>query len=230
MSEMREYQQKMLNSKSEIVFCNWERGKGKTEAIFEKMIYNILKARGNLLYVSQTVCSNNIFRNKMESFMKEIKQGKVKDNKFPYLCNIMNEYIEDIDTNKNNTHIKLKKDNEYTNIIYSTIDDILKGSIRGCKLNIVFFDECIPTSDMIKNLKELGVKQIIIMTTLFEDNNEVEFITDYESFDKSGFYDKQIEELMIEFEKIPKTEKTTITREKILDMIEKLQRMKTNKK
>ena len=49
MSEMRVYQDKMLNSKKEIVVCNWERGEGKTYSVFRKIIEN---KNGKYLYIS----------------------------------------------------------------------------------------------------------------------------------------------------------------------------------
>lgn len=49
-------------------------------------------------------------------------------------------------------------------------------------------------------------------------------------FDTNSFYDKQIEELMIEYSETPKNRNTTLTRENILKQIKELQEMKRNNK
>lgn len=65
---------------------------------------------------------------------------------------------------------------------------------------------------------------------LFEEYNEVftegKIDAKNKNFDISNFYDKQIEELMIEYSETPKNKNTTLTRENILKQITILQNMK----
>jgi hypothetical protein len=213
----------MLNSKSEIVFCNWERGKGKTEAVFEK----ILKEKAKSLYISQNFYGVKLFRDKVKSLMEEAK-GKIRDiGDIVYNLDISNGIRHQVDCMKLTTNEDyLKFRDEFIDVKYISYENFKNGDSKECRIDFAFFDECIPTSDMINTLKSMGVKQIIIMKTLFEGNNEVEFITDYNIFKEDSFCDRQIKEIMNEFEKIPQTDRTTLTRNNLLDMIEKLQRIK----
>lgn len=212
MSEMREYQQKMLNSKSEIVFCNWERGKGKTYSIFKKMLED-----------------------------KNRKYIYVSSNRTKALRDCFTEYI-----NEERNSIKHFKDSGNEISIHFYNGDLLQvfiGSInsftdklRGLNdIEYAFLDECYPNEEIVKFVKEMGAKQLYYMIT----NDNIEYIdskyendglydwlnlADTENLNK--FIDASIMKLINEFSNIPQTERTTITRNNILDMIEKLQRIK----
>ena len=67
------------------------------------------------------------------------------------------------------------------------------------------------------------VKHIYIMFT----NNDIEYIENTTDINK--FVDSSIKKLSSEFSTIDGNEKNTITREKLLDMILKLQEIKSNK-
>jgi hypothetical protein len=104
------------------------------------------------------------------------------------------------------------------------LDDLLIHYSRGQRnIKIAFCDECYIDKLYIDSvLKPLDVKQIYMMFTY--DN--VEYIDSRNSSKVENFYDNQIEELMIEYSNITKNEKTTLTREKILQQIHILQEMK----
>ena len=90
-------------------------------------------------------------------------------------------------------------------------------------IKMAFCDECYIDKTYIDTiLKPMDVKQVYMM---FTDDN-MEYIDSRNSSKVENFYDKQIEELMIEYSNIVKNEKTTLTRENILKQIKVLQDMK----
>lgn len=204
MSEKRVYQEKMLNSKKEIVICNWERGQGKTHSIFTKIVRHGV---GKYIYIS--------------SFEPVMLKNEIKE----YVRNLSN-------------YIKTSKFSKDEIIIEFTNSDFINGGFieiyflkpsadfRGKRnMDIAFFDECYPDKLYIDGvLKPMGVKQIYTMFT----NDSIEYIDSRNSVKVENFYSNQIEELMIEYSNIPKNEKTTITREKILQQIKILQDMQKN--
>ena len=168
MSEMRDYQKKMLNSEKRIVLCNWDRKTGKSTAVMNKI--NSIPIWANILLIGY--------------YELGIKLDNV-------------DVINSIDINK----------------------------IRGKRYDYIFID------DAVFSLSELGellettpdVKHIYIMFT----NNDIEYIENTTDINK--FVDSSIKKLSSEFSIINGNEKNTITREKLLDMILKLQEIKSNK-
>lgn len=199
MSEKRVYQEKMLNSKKEIVVCNWERGEGKTYSIFK----NILRCSdGKCLYIS----NNNTG---IRKYLKDhIEQRKIRSLGFKKIT----------DTESRTTIIE--NENYGIDILYSRLDSL--NEYRGIKdIMYVFFDEYFPNSNELSIIKSMGVKQIFIMVT----NGNVEYIDSRRLIQIDNFYNKQIEELMIEYAEIDKNKNTTMTRENILKQIKILQDM-----
>lgn len=201
MSEKRVYQDKMLSSKKEIVVCNWERGEGKTYSILTKMLR--YGRRVKFLYISKL--SSIGLKNVFEEYIN-------KSSKF------INSY-------------ELSKDKillEFTNgdsieVFISNTSDNFRGERN---IDIIFCDEYFPSKDSIESvLKPMGAKQIFIMMT----NDNIEYIDSRNLINIDNFYNKQIEELMIEYSNISKTEKTTLTRENILKQIKMLQDMEVGK-
>lgn len=205
MSEKRVYQDKMLNSKKEIVICNWERGTGKTYSILNKAMYCDKKCAYFSYNEGMTI------KNHVNNIVKEEEKIQIK----PFY--------------------------EFENTSQRTILKRFKDGIRGIKLEMyyfdpnnvdklrglkdfryAFFDECFPSESILRALRIIGVEQIFIMMT----NDNVEYINNRNSTKIENFYDNQIEELMIEYSDVSKTEKTTLTREKILQQIHILQEMK----
>ena len=199
MSELRDYQKKMLESKSKVVFCNWDRGEGKTRSICEK----ILRSEGKCLCISD---SNN-YNKYLESIFEEKTRVKIiKSN-----CREMELWFGD----------------ESIYITFVKINDL--GNCIGARFDNVFFDNVIPDKGTLDNIiMPMVSNQIYIMKTIIEgyafeyiDSNKIK-----ES--KIEWIDKQIEDLMNEFSGIIKNEKTTMTREKVLGLIENLMKLKSN--
>lgn len=199
MSELRDYQKKMLGSKSKVVFCNWDRGEGKTYSICEK----ILRSDGKCLCISD---SNN-YNKYLESIFEEKRQVKIiKSN-----CREMELWFGD----------------ESIYITFVKINDL--GNCIGARFDNVFFDEVIPNKDVLDSIiMPMVSNQVYIMKTIIEgyafeyiDSNKIK-----ES--KIEWIDKQIEDLMNEFGGIAKNERTTMTREKVLGLIENLIKIKAN--
>ena len=65
MREMRDYQEKMLNSNKKIIICNWDRGKGKTYSIIKKIKNN---------KINKAVIVTNFKKSIVEEEIKKIKE------------------------------------------------------------------------------------------------------------------------------------------------------------
>lgn len=201
MSEMREYQQKLLKSERKIVMCNWDRGSGKTHSIIQKM----LQECGNWVFITRTCYSKQaLIRDELIKFLKS--------KNIDYYITVKNNEIVLIIVNDKAIHIYFESSNTFRN---------------GIRYDYVVFDDDKVDLDVIREVKaNRGLKQIIITTTM----DDFEYISDERinvfNIDKDEWINQQIKELMIEFSNIRKDERTTITREKILEMIKQLENMK----
>ena len=207
MSELRDYQKKMLESKSKVVFCNWDRGEGKTYSICEK-IFNI---DGKVLYIG---LSDSHFGKQFEDFLRE---------------NAHYETLVNLTTKRDCVNFTRKS--IYSDRLQSNRIDIKSigslDSLIGARYDYVFFDETIPDKKTLDSIiKPMCKNQIYIMNTIEE--SEFEYIDSSKKLNKIKWIDKQIEDLMNEFSGIIKNEKTTMTREKVLGLIENLMKLKSN--
>lgn len=217
MSEMREYQQKMLKSKSKIVMCNWNRGKGKTYSIIQKM----LQKGGSWVFITPTCTRKcDVIHKELEMYFREenicYREFKVFNNRIEIHFN-KEFYIKDgvrdlyiLFENADNFRISLKVD-------YVVIDDYELNSR----------DEIRRVISEAKTIR--GLEQIIITTSI--DN--FEYIDDKENkieINEQEWIDNQIRELMKEFASIPKADNTTKRREVVLDMINRLNHMRISEK
>lgn len=197
MREMREYQQKLLKSESKVVMCNWDRGKGKTYSIIQK----ILLEGGNWVFITKTCHSKQaIIYDELAKSLKDIGLG--------------------YDLRANNNKIELRiVDGKAINIYFENSNTFR----NGIRYDYIVFDDEKIDLEIIREVKfNKGFKQVIITTT----TDDFQYISDKAeliNIDKAEWIDQQIKELMIEFSKIKKDERTTITREKILEMIRKLE-------
>lgn len=197
MREMREYQQKLLKSESKVVMCNWDRGKGKTYSIIQK----ILQESGNWVFITKTCHSKQaMIYDELAKVLKDIGLG--------YVLRTNNNKIELIIVDNKAINIYFENSNTFRN---------------GIRYDYIVFDDEKIDLEIIREVKfNKGFKQVIITTT----TDDFQYISDRAepiNINKAEWIDKQIKELMIEFSKIRKDERTTITREKILEMIRKLE-------
>ena len=107
-------------------------------------------------------------------------------------------------------------------LMYIIIKDnsaIIEKNVMN-NLDLVFYDEYIPNGKEIDSLRSMGAKQIYVVMT---DEN-IEYI---DGVSEEDFYDKQINKLKEEFDNTANKENTTKTRESLLNMIERMERLKT---
>lgn len=207
---MREYQQKMLKSKSKIVLCNWNRGKGKTYSIAdfinEKINFN--------KHISILVVGNS--KHKTSVILQEKLEKVVDCSK----CEVRGVGFEKI-------IISGIEGNMRYNLVNITITSDIENS-RGIKVDYVLCDEYIPSSDELSIFYNSGAKQVYVLGTF-----NIDYISDKkdgEKFSEKDWINNQIKELMEEFANIPKADNTTKRREVVLDMINRLNHMRIPEK
>ena len=196
MSELRDYQKRMLKSKKKIVICNWKRGSGKTTAV----------------------------------------NRKIQELSYKYNDSV---HILFIGSNINN----IAKNVEYLNYNKSLDYGTFSNSVRGCRFDYIIIDgndyvnNSIIINNIYKAMVHAYVKQIFVMQS--DENNVIDYISDDDNLNNyydikrdmikalvnnsvDNFKELAIKRLLIEFSKIDGTEKNTLTREKIIDIILKL--------
>lgn len=213
MSEMREYQQKLIKSKCKIVLCNWNRGKGKTYSIIQKM----LQKGGSWVFITP-ICTRkcDVIHKELEMYFREenicYREFKVSNNRIEIHFNkefYLRDGVKDL-------YILFENADKFRfspKVDYVVIDDYELNSR----------DEIRKVISEAKTIR--GLEQIIITTSIDDD---FEYIDDKEiiNIDKSKWIDSEINKLMNEFSNIPKEENTTKRRDIILNMIERLESMR----
>lgn len=207
MSELREYQKKAILSDKKVVFCNWKRGNGKSEA----MAYEIWNENFRLTENKNTI---------VVSINKDMECKVTYD----FIRELFTEEMVNINIKgfRDKIEIKNQKDKIYTIKFISLSDFFNYKETRGInKVDRVYCNEFIPSKSEIEYI--LGfTKQVKIFTT-YIDNEDFEYISDVEDkLDKKEWIFNQIEELMKEYSSIPKFDNTTMRREKVLLQIEML--------
>lgn len=210
MSE-RVYQQKMLNSKSKVVMCNWKRGSGKTHAMVKK----ILTMEGNVLILTKG--SNDDYAKIIHTTLMEMKKEDENIEK-----SIKRIFIRKY-------AITIEVDDRLINIVISNVSNT--DHVRGLYFGYLIFDNYYPSEVEIYDTRyyKSSVKQVFIFGT-FDD---LEYISDKPDSDStsisnmSNFIETQIKELMLEFSGMPKRENTVKTRNDILKQVAELVNIKS---
>ena len=141
MSEMREYQQRLLKSESKVVLCNWERGNGKTHSIIQK----ILQEGGDWVFITQTCYSK-------QNIIYDELSKTLRGRNLSYSLKINNNKIELIIVSDKTIHIYFENPNTF------------RCSIR---YDYVVFDDDKIDLEVIREIKiNRGFKQVIITTTM----------------------------------------------------------------
>lgn len=195
MSELRDYQKKMLESKSKVVFCNWDRGEGKTRGICEK----IIRSEGKCLCISD---SNNYNR-----VIKEILEEKTD--------------IKIVKSSYQEVGLWFRGKSIY--ITFAKLKDL--GNCIGARFDNVFFDDVIPNKDVLDNIiMPMVSNQVYIMKTIIEgyDFEYIDSGKNTEPLTYIQWLSNEINKLQVEFSILPRKNDTTMTREKILAMIDRL--------
>ena len=203
MSE-RGYQQKLIESKSNVVIGDWNRCAGKTSTIAESIWHNC------------------------ETIEDTVKVLVVSGYEYKSVSNLIQDYLDEITDNNINIvsrgFEKLFVKYKDSILIDITFTKSIENS-KGMKVDYVYCDEYIPSSNEISIFNNSGAKRIYILGTF-----DFEYISDEETkieIDEQEWVKQQIKELMQEFADIPKRENTTRTREVILGMISKLNYLKS---
>lgn len=204
MSEMREYQQKMLESKGKgIVLCDWDRGKGKTYSIANFIAKNINFNRPlKILIVGNYDCREIaiLLRRKLER--------KISINGF----DIVYHGVKGITVSSFNDSKKY--------ILADIVTTLNIEKTRGMEIDYALCDEYIPSSNELNMFYNSGAKKVYILGTF-----GIDYISDKE-VNEEEWIDNEINKLMCEFSSIDNAENTTKRREIILCMITKLKSMK----
>lgn len=201
---MREknYQQKLIKSESKVVFCNWDRGAGKTYSIAKK----ILEKYGNWVFVSSAPSNKTrIIKETMEEIFRN-------DDTY--------EFISDFTCSQNSIHMTFYRYLSRNPISIKVVEP--KNFIPSLTIDYVVFDDEFDY-DVFREAKTIrGLNQIIITSS-----EEIEYISDKEDIvNEDEWIDREINKLMKEFSDISSAENTTKRREIILSMIERLGKMK----
>lgn len=202
MSEMREYQQKMLESKGKMVLCDWDRGKGKTYSIANFIARKINFNRPSKILV----VGGNYYCRYIQEELKRIINDEL---------DIVYSGIETI------TVIGFKDGKNHILADITVTSSVEKS--RGMKLDYILCDEYIPSSNELNMFYNSGAKKVYILGTFGIDyisDKEVKIVNEEE------WIDNEINKLMCEFSSIDNAENTTKRREIILCMITKLKSMK----
>lgn len=200
MSEMREYQQKMLESKGKgMVLCDWDRGKGKTYSIANFIARKINFNRPSKILV----VGGNYYCRYIQEELKRIINDEF---------DIVYSGIETI------TVIGFKDGKKHILADITVTSSVEKS--RGMKLDYILCDEYIPSSNELNMFYNSGAKKIYILGTF-----GIDYISDKEK-NPIEWVDDEINKLMYEFSSIPKEENTTKRREAVLSMIMKLKSMR----
>lgn len=204
----RNYQQKLINSQAKVVFCNWDRGVGKTYSIVKK----ILEKHGNWVFISNTPSNKTkIIKEKIDELFKGELDYYREVHDFDFICS--------------QNSIDIKYDVNYMKPI--SIKVIEPKNFRPSPtIDYVVFDDEFDY-DIFREAKSIrGLSQIIITSS-----EEIEYISNKEDIiNEDEWIDKEINKLMREFSDINNAENTTKRREIVLNMIERLGRMKESKR
>lgn len=210
---MREYQEKILKSQNRVVFGNLKRGSGKSYTIARAIRNDICDSDtdGDIVVVLQP--SGSFSENIIAGYIKDFTRNEVLRWRS---CKFKKDEITIINRNGILTRISFVK--------YS--DDFIHVT-KELKAKKVYFDDCIPNKNEIKDITLINsIKKVIVLFTYIE-NEEIEYIDDVKiAIDDKEWTLKEIRELMGEYSSIIKCENTTIRREKVLIQIEMLNNLK----
>lgn len=210
---MREYQEKILKSQNRVVFGNLKRGSGKSYTIAMSIKEDVCNSDTNSDIVVVLQPNGSSSENIVAGYIKDFTKNEVLRWRS---CKFKKDEITIINRNGVSTRINF--------IRYS--DDFVYA-IKELKARKVYFDDCIPNKDEIKDITLINsIKKVIALFTYIE-NEEIEYIDDVKiSIDDREWIPKEIRELMGEYSSISKCENTTIRREKVLIQIEMLNDLK----
>lgn len=220
MREMREYQQKLINSSSKITICPWERQTGKTTAIFMDIVNDILNKSECKHIISTSTSSIGISKIAMIKSFLNYYNLRVESEKSGnmFLLNIIDNEINE------SVGYVIVVSKFYLNDAVDSIRDDYYDEFK------VYFDNYYPlTSNLINILKRPNGKIIILHNDIPDINiintGDEKYSNEYDVNNTDHWAIKEIEKLKAEFSSIEGKENTTKRRECILSMITELKRL-----
>lgn len=218
---MINYLEKFAETNDGMVVCNWDRGKGKTKAIVDKIIYDIIKEDTDFIIISPNWQINK------SMIIDILKDEDPKYTSFGVVSLKINEENIAIISNvyEYGRSNKPSKNVEKRIFFANTLDS---PKLRGIKPKHIFMDNINPCSVDINIINSFNPKGVFIMTT---DKNFKYIEDDSKTISNSEWIDGEIEKLKLEYsrlsnEAISCNKNNTITRQSILDMIINLKSLK----
>lgn len=246
--KLREYQRKFVEDDNRIVMGNISRGGGKTFLLMLKVLY---EKPQRVLFIDYYASKFRIFSDKLKEILS--MEDEIK-NKIEYLS-IKQNSITIRYKDGNQTEIFNYQSEEFKYITccdMALFSDCLPQLDIKAKKYIATFSIPYPIMNIFPNRKDIGFHTVGIKE-LCEENildvdiikklkkdihsdymfyreidifNEYKDIIEIKEFSKTDIIKQQIQELYKEFVNIDKTEKTTIRREKVLQQIMMLEKLK----
>ncbi len=210
--KLNEYQEKLMKSDKNVIICDWDRATGKTWGVFNYINKKCINEPLKILYLSHFPLigfgefKEFLMRNNLQKDINRMKGSKI-DGKSIY---------------KNTSVIHFKN-----------IKNINTEYFRGMScFDYIVLDDM---SDVyyLFNIKDLVTnKTKIIITLTSSDNSNIDVLSyennlnDSENIEINSFKETAINKLMREFLSMDFTEKTSMTRERLLGMIKTIRELK----
>lgn len=215
MREMREYQQKVLESDSKITICPWSRITGKTTAIF--------------MDIENDIVNKTAYHHIMVNTRMDICIVKARLLKIYFEAN--SSYRVDWETSKNTIFISIYN-RESEKLLESlvitpkdSVNDVINDILNLDTKFKVYYDDYYPLMSNLTNILRRANSKIVIFHNDIPDINIIYSNNNYIDIDED-WYTNEMNKLKKEFSDIEGQENNTKRRECLLSMIRELSDMK----
>ena len=210
--KLNKYQEELMKSNKNVIICDWDRATGKTWGVFNYINEKCINKPLKILYLNHSILimfeefKKFLMKNDLQKDIDYIKKSNI-DGKFIYRNTSVIHF-------KNIKNINADYFRRMGYFDYIVLDDIIDVY---CLFNI---------KDLITN------KTKIIITLTSSDNSNVDILSYKNNLDNSenisinSFKEIAINKLMKEFLSMDFTEKTSMTRERLLGMIKTIRELK----
>lgn len=215
MREMREYQQKLLNTESKITLCPWTRQTGKTTAIFMDIENDIVNKTG--------------YHHIMVNDRMDVCLVKARLMKIYFETNTNYRVSWEID--KGNVFVSIhnrENDTLLERLIITSkhfVNDVFNDTLNLDTKFKVYYDDYYPLLSGLTNILKRPNSKIIIFHNDIPDINIIYSNNNYIDIDED-WYTNEMNKLKKEFSDIEGQENNTKRRECLLSMIRELFDMK----
>lgn len=210
--KLNKYQEELMKSNKNVIICDWDRATGKTWGVFNYINEKCINKPLKILYLNH---STLIMFEEFKKFL--MKNDLQKDIDYIKKSNIDGEFIY------RNTSV----------IHFKNIKNINTDYFRRMGyFDYIILDDIIDVYCLF-NIKDLVTNKTKIIITLTSSNNSNIDILSYknnldnsENISINSFKETAINKLMKEFLSMDFTEKTSMTRERLLGMIKTIRELK----